>query len=317
MNFTTLKYFLTAAEEMNITRAANKLYISQQALSSHISKLEKELNVKLFNRSPNLSLTQAGRRMVEFARQAATLERDINKMAKDAVSDQVGELRVGISHTCGRAILPSILPRFRTAYPLMDVKLVEDNSTVMEEGLRKGELDLMIDFTTAEREGMVQEKLAEERLFLVVPKSLLKENYSACLDSIKRECDRDLDLFLFERFPFVLLNKGNRVRTVIDAYMEKIGFKPKVVLETENIETAYELASRGMGVTVYPELFLWCIPRPPLSERSVEFFPFRTPETTGTLVIAHMEEHYQSKAADNFIEACHQGIDEIRARQVV
>ncbi len=317
MNFTTLKYFLTAVEEMNITRAANKLYISQQALSSHIGKLERELNVKLFNRSPNLSLTQAGRRMVEYAKQAGTLEREINQMAKDAVSDQIGELRVGISHTCGRAILPSILPRFRKAYPLMDVKLVEDVSSTMEEALRKGDLDLMIDFTTAEREGMVQEKLAEERLFLVVPKPLLIENYSACLDAIISECDRNLDLFLFERFPFILLNKGNRVRTVIDSYMEQSGFKPQVVLETENIETAYELASRGMGVTVYPELFLWCIPRPSQEERTVEFFPFRTPETTGTLVIAHMKEHYQTKAAENFIAACHEGLAEIQGNKVV
>ena len=60
MNFLHLKYFLLVAEELNITRAAERLYISQQSLSNHISNMEKELDVKLFTRSPKLSLTYAG-----------------------------------------------------------------------------------------------------------------------------------------------------------------------------------------------------------------------------------------------------------------
>ena len=317
MNFTTLKYFLTAAEELNITRAAARLFISQQALSSHIGKLEAELGVKLFDRLPSLTLTYAGRRMVEYAQQAVNLERQIHQMAGDVNNDQVGELRVGISHTCGRAILPSILPRFRQTHPLVDIKLVEDNSAEMEKELRQGDLDLMIDFLPKPQEGLVHEELITERLFLVVPKVLLESSYGACLEPIKSECNRDLDMFLFEKFPFILLSKGNRVRKVLDAYMEKIGFKPKIVLETENTETAYELAGRGMGVTVYPELFLWCIPRPPVSERPVEFFPLRDSDTTGTLVIAHMENHYQTKAAQEFVKACHEGMQEISSRQIV
>ena len=317
MNFTTLKYFLTAAEELNITRAAARLFISQQALSSHIGKLEAELGVKLFDRLPSLTLTYAGRRMVEYAQQAVNLERQIHQMAGDVNNDQVGELRVGISHTCGRAILPSILPRFRQTHPLVDIKLVEDNSAEMEKELRQGDLDLMIDFLPKPQEGLVHEELITERLFLVVPKVLLESSYGACLEPIKSECNRDLDMFLFEKFPFILLSKGNRVRKVLDAYMEKIGFKPKIVLETENTETAYELAGRGMGVTVYPEPFLWCIPRPPVSERPVEFFPLRDSDTTGTLVIAHMENHYQTKAAQEFVKACHEGMQEISSRQIV
>ncbi|MBQ1391653.1 MAG: LysR family transcriptional regulator [Firmicutes bacterium] len=172
MNFTTLKYFLTAAEELNITRAAARLFISQQALSSHIGKLEAELGVKLFDRLPSLTLTYAGRRMVEYAQQAVNLERQIHQMAGDVNNDQVGELRVGISHTCGRAILPSILPRFRQTHPLVDIKLVEDNSAEMEKELRQGDLDLMIDFLPKPQEGLVHEELIT----------------SACSWSCRRSC---------------------------------------------------------------------------------------------------------------------------------
>ena len=67
MNFRNLEYFLAAAEEKNITRAAKKLYISQQSLSEHIAKLEDELGVPLFERTPNLKLTYAGEKHVRSA----------------------------------------------------------------------------------------------------------------------------------------------------------------------------------------------------------------------------------------------------------
>ena len=86
MNFQHLKYFLMVAEELNITRAAERLYISQQSLSNHIGNLERELDVKLFTRSPKLSLTYAGGLLVDTATQILDLHSqylskvgDINK----------------------------------------------------------------------------------------------------------------------------------------------------------------------------------------------------------------------------------------------
>jgi DNA-binding transcriptional LysR family regulator len=315
VNFTTLRYFLVTAREKNITHAAAQLYISQQALSGHISKLEKELNVTLFNRTPALSLTYAGRQLVDYATRAVNLERQIYQLAGDLNNDQRGELRIGISHTCGRALLPSVLPGFRQSHPLMDIVLQESASTAMEYALDHGLLDLMIDFKPPALEGACYEKLIDERLFLVVPKAMMTACYGACYDAILSECQRNLDLTLFERFPFILLRKGNRVRTMLDHYMARIGFHPKIILETENTETAFALAEQGMGVTVYPELFRWCIPAERRDSRLVDFFPFRTEDTTGTLVIAWMREHYQTRAAAEFVTACHSAIEEIAERQ--
>ncbi|MBQ7246259.1 MAG: LysR family transcriptional regulator [Firmicutes bacterium] len=314
MNLNTINYYIATVEEMNITHAAQRLFISQQALSNHIARLEEELGVKLFNRSPVLSLTYAGKRFYEYALQMSNIERQIHQMVDDVNENQAGEIRVGISHTCGRAILPSILPKFKSEHPLVDVQLVEENSAEMENALRRGSLDLMIDFLPISIDGAVYSELTKERLFLVVSKSLLRETFGKDAQKTIKEFRKNLDMKAFKDFPFILLKKGNRVRAMLDEYMEGIKFSPNIILETENTETAFALASKGMGITVYPELFMWAMPEKNVKEAEVEFFPIRDKQTTGTLVIANMVERYLPTAASRFIETCKEGIDDIKTR---
>ena len=83
INFLNLEYFLVAAEELNFTRAARKLYISQQSLSNHISNLEKEFDVILFNRTSPLTLTYAGRALKTRARELLDLRDETYKEISD------------------------------------------------------------------------------------------------------------------------------------------------------------------------------------------------------------------------------------------
>src|SRR5699024_7005166 len=101
LNFRHLRYFLTVAEELNITRAAERLYISQQSLSNHIGNMERELGVKLFVRSPKLSLTYAGELLVGTATQILELQSQYMSKVGDINRQYMGVLRVGVSHTCG------------------------------------------------------------------------------------------------------------------------------------------------------------------------------------------------------------------------
>ena len=79
INFLNLEYFLVAAEELNFTRAAKRLYISQQSLSNHISNLEKEFDVVLFNRTSPLTLTYAGQALKTRARELLDLRDETYK----------------------------------------------------------------------------------------------------------------------------------------------------------------------------------------------------------------------------------------------
>lgn len=99
INFLNLEYFLVAAEELNFTRAAKKLFISQQSLSNHISNLEKEFDVVLFNRTSPLTLTYAGHSLKARARDLLNLRDETYKEIADIKDFSTGQLSIGVSHT--------------------------------------------------------------------------------------------------------------------------------------------------------------------------------------------------------------------------
>ena len=110
MDLISLYYFQELSKDLNMTKTAERLYISQQSLSNHISNMEKELDVKLFTRSPKLSLTYAGDLLVETATQILDLHSQFLAKVGDINRHYMGVLRVGISHTCGLALLPGDPP---------------------------------------------------------------------------------------------------------------------------------------------------------------------------------------------------------------
>ena len=83
MNLRSIKYFLITAEELNVTRAAERLYISQQALSSHIKRLEEEYQVQLFERRPSFHLTPEGEQMLFYGKQILESEAKLRAAFSD------------------------------------------------------------------------------------------------------------------------------------------------------------------------------------------------------------------------------------------
>ena len=305
MNFRNLQYFLTVAEEKNITHAAKKLYISQQSLSGHIAKLEDELGVALFDRGQELTLTYAGERLSSLARRICSLEQEILRETGEISDHRRGRLRIGISYTCGRAILPYILPEFSKEHPLVEISLMEGNHDRLSEWLKNGEIDVALGYAPIEVMGAKIVQFVKERLFLVCPKNIREEAERSAAEKDTEAREKQFDIHLLEGQPFILLKSGNRVRTLADSYMAKADFVPVVVLETENIETAFALAEQGMGITVYPEIFLTTLHRNVFEENSsVDLFPLPGEETIGTLELAYRENGFRSRALTDFISLC-------------
>lgn len=260
MNFQHLKYFLMVAEELNITRAAERLYISQQSLSNHIGNLERELDVKLFTRSPKLSLTYAGDLLVATASQILDLHSQYLSKVGDINRQYMGVLRLGVSHTCGLALLPDILPKFRAEFPLVEFSLFEGNSTQLEDELSHGRTDLIICFQPIILDGVATLPLNEQQLVMVVPRQFTDRLFGRRAEEVRNQFAQGAELAAFEDLPFILIKRGNRTRGIVDQYFSQRSFKAKLILETENTVTTLAMAQAGVGVTICPELFLRAMP---------------------------------------------------------
>ncbi len=302
MNFHHLKYFLTVAEELNITRAAERLYISQQSLSNHIGNMERELGVKLFTRSPKLSLTYAGDLLVDTATQILDLHSQYLSKVGDINRQYMGVLRVGISHTCGLAMLPDILPKFRREFPLVEFSLFEGNSIQLEDELSHGRTDLIICFQPIIMEGVSAVPLTEQHLVMVVPKSFTDHMFGDQSDHIRQQFSHGADIIAFQNAPFVLIKKGNRTRNIVDQYFNRYYFKPNLLLETENTVTTLAMAQAGVGITICPELFLRALPTPTQRSVGIDLFPLTDPSTFSKLVAGYRKDRYLSHFGERFIQ---------------
>ena len=169
MNLLNLRYFLVAAEELNFTRAARRLYISQQSLSGHILKLENYFGVELFDRSPPMTLTSAGTCLMRYAKRMLDSVDELEKEVQDIKGSHSGELTIGITRARGAVYLPMILPKFNRDFPNIKIHLIEENSAHLEQLLREGKIDLMLGRVPKDILGIDCEVVWREQYVIIVP----------------------------------------------------------------------------------------------------------------------------------------------------
>jgi LysR family nitrogen assimilation transcriptional regulator len=170
------KYFISIVEHGGFTRAAERLFIAQSALSMQMKKLEEELGAALFIRNASgITLTPAGDAFLRHARRITTqvtaCDREIRDMASDAPR---GVVRIAIAVSLSRVLTIPLLHEVQTHCPGISLHVVEALTSDMEVGLETGTLDLAILFAWAapevlRRPGAGDDVLREESLYLVSP----------------------------------------------------------------------------------------------------------------------------------------------------
>ena len=145
MEFRQMKYILTLAETRNMTRAAEKLYISQPALSHYLKCVEDELGAQLFDRSTApMSLTYAGRCYVERARAILLENEQLKRQMRDITQHMSGKLTIGTSRDRASYMMPRILPEFAALYPGIEIEVYTASGKKLFEELRTGRVDMVL-----------------------------------------------------------------------------------------------------------------------------------------------------------------------------
>lgn len=306
MNFQNLEYFLVVASEGNITRAAEQLNVSQQALSNSIARLEKELDCKLFDRKKELVLTYAGKQFKTSAEKILDIKHQTQTVLEEIGEGGRGELRIGISYTRGQAILPLLLPAFSRRYPLVELHVTEGSTHVLEEDLDRGRIDVLIGFAPFMVESAEYTELMKDHMYLVLPKTLISQTFGDKAQDVLNEYRQTLDISLFKDLPFILLRQGDRIRAIVDREFYAKGLKPHIKLETQNIQTAFALASEGMGLAVCPELYLGSSyvtsgMSQSIVRQKVDVLPFSNSSAQDAIAIGYNRERHLSRFAIDFI----------------
>src|SRR5881409_1655225 len=139
MEIHQLRYFVAVADEGSFSRAAAKVRVAQPSLSQQIRKLEAELGQPLFDRLPrSVVLTEAGRCLLDYARQILTGIADARRCVAALEQDVAGGLAVGAIPSVALYVLPNLIQRFQERYPKVTFELFEDTTDKLAQGLEDG-----------------------------------------------------------------------------------------------------------------------------------------------------------------------------------
>ena len=239
MNFLPMQYFTEVVKAQSISRAASRLHITQQTLSSHIAALEKELGCTLFQRRPHFALTYAGRVFYDYACRFSNLYRSMQQEFQEIAQQETGELSIGVAHTRGRYLLTPVLAAFRQKHPHISLHLVESTNADLIDRLLNDKVDLIIVNLTEDNPLLSSRQLYDEEMSLLVPASLLakEEQVQLLKGNLQPLCSCP---FLMNRQEDIAGRIGNMV-------LEKNGIRPHVAIASENMETLLDLCLAGEG----------------------------------------------------------------------
>lgn len=241
MNINYLRIFKTVCDEGGVTKASKKLYIAQPSVSLAIKELEKNYEVKLFDRiSRKLILTAKGQQLYDYVTDILPLIDEIDEKLREG--DQVGgRLRIGSSVTFGNYYLFDIIQSLKKEYPDLEFQLTIDSSYAIEELVANNDVDLGVIEGHSHLDNINSRVIMEDDLVFVKSRDFPKgiESYD--------------DLNGCE---VLLRNLGSAHREIFDGLMKAHDINPKIVLESISTSALIEGCIKGLGVAFLPHKFI-------------------------------------------------------------
>ena len=166
--------FLSVAEHLSFSKAAEALHISQPAVSRHIKELEQRYDASLFERKGNrIYLTGAGEKVYHAFREIAQHYRNLDFEMGELHNAQAGEIRVGASSTIAQYVIPRVMASFHKRYPHIRLHLMNGNSFEMEQLLLDNRIDLALVENLSSQAGIRYRDFLHDELIVVTGKSSL------------------------------------------------------------------------------------------------------------------------------------------------
>lgn len=278
-------YFKTVAELQHMTRAAEKLSISQPALSKSIANIEQELGVPLFDRHGRaIVLNRFGEMFLQHVEVILAEYSKIVREFEDITKPGYGKVSFGFIHTLGTEIVPQLMADVPTVYPNLEISLNQATSLTLLKRLEEGAIDMCLtqEFTSKLIEVEWVELWTEE-LFLIVPEHHpLAKKDEVYLKEIEGE-------------PFISIKKGNSLRQIVDELLKRANVKANITYAGEEMHTVAGFVGAGLGVSIIPDI------------KGLDYFNVKKlsviePKCERKIGLAWAKDRYMSPAANEFKE---------------
>ena len=285
MELRQLEYFQMASRLKNITRAAQRLRVSQPNITVAIKKLEAELGVQLFDRSQKqLTLTPEGKVFLKRIELALRNIEDAVLEVNDYKQLQKGTIKIGIPPMMGAYLFPKVFSGFRHIHPNLDVLLYEEGSLTIREKLENDELDFGIIIVPENTPNLNVLKMSRNQLMICVP----QQSPLAEKDVITPEDIAESDL--------IMMKEGSYLRQIVQNKLSAMKISPRTVLESGQIVTIKGLVAHQVGIAFLLDFICE-------NSSDVKAIPFYQPIFVD-IGLAWKKEKYVSKAAQAFIDFC-------------
>ena len=227
INLDNYKLFYEVAKCGNITKASEKLFISQPAISQTIKKMEDRLGVKLFIRSKKgIELTTIGKKIFQEVEFSLHNISNIEQLINEEKGLLKGEIVIGGGSNITRKILTMPIAQFLLDYPLINFKIIESVQSEMINQLRTGELHFVLT------------QYNEDIKFPFIP--LFKTNY-CFIESPNKETEK-----------FLTTHEGSFVHKLMENFLDSKNYKKSDIMQIAGYKTSIELVKHGVGTTLVP-----------------------------------------------------------------
>jgi DNA-binding transcriptional LysR family regulator len=248
MELRHLRYFVTAAEELNFSRAAARLHVSQPPLSRQIQDLEREIGAALFDRNRRrLQLTPAGKSFLGHARQILAQTGRAARLARAVSQGKTGQITVALLSPLSGFFTPPAIRNFRQRFPLVDVTIMEMVPRRKVEALLDHRIDIgFVPKCEAQFEkGVALEPIAQVGVALALsPKHSLASSRRISFHKLANES-------------FVVLSRSSAPAThdLLRDLCRAQGIEPHIAKESDQPQAILDSVASGIGVSVLPEFF--------------------------------------------------------------
>lgn len=282
MDWNQLEYFKTVAQMQHVTLAAEKLMISQSALSRSIANLEKELGFPLFNRSgKNIMLNTNGQIFLNYAERSLKEITVGRKIIMDSLNPGIGNIAFAFLRSLGTHVVPKLLVHFRTSFPEIQFKLYENSTLFLLEQLLTEEIDLCLCTSNMMKDHLEWKFLFSEELFVAVP----ARHHLASKSSI--------ELAEIATEPLITLKSSYGLRLLVDRFFNEIGIRPLIAFEGEEILTIAGLVEAELGVSLIPKMI-------GLEQFNIVLLPVTKSKCVRNIGLCWNKKHYLSPSATKF-----------------